>query len=198
VPPGANAADLYRQALNSNHNDPRATAGIEKVIDKLLSGAEAQLASRHLKEAQRLTDEARALKPDHLRVAFLTAQIAKERERFLSAQMRQAAADSRTGQANVLPSEIVDAASLELADYQAPAFPPAARERGLNGWVDVQFLVDVDGRVSDAIITGAEPAGIFEQAAVDALKQWRYKPLQRDGHAVDQRARLRMKFALDK
>jgi protein TonB len=52
--------------------------------------------------------------------------------------------------------------------------------------------------VSDVIITGAEPVGIFEQAAVDAVKKWRYKPAQRDGHAVDQRARLRMKFALDK
>jgi protein TonB len=45
---------------------------------------------------------------------------------------------------------------------------------------------------------GAEPVGLFEQAAVDAVKKWRYKPVERDGHAVDQRARLRMKFALDK
>ena len=59
-------------------------------------------------------------------------------------------------------------------------------------------VVKSDGSVSDVIITGAEPVGLFEQAAVDAVRKWRYKPVQRDGHAVDQRARLRMKFALDK
>ena len=64
--------------------------------------------------------------------------------------------------------------------------------------VDVQLVVRPDGSVTDVIITGAEPAGVFEQAAVDAVKKWRYKPVERDGHAIDQRARLRMKFALDK
>jgi protein TonB len=95
-------------------------------------------------------------------------------------------------------AEIVPAGSLVLAKYVPPTFPNAARERGMSGWVDVQFLVKPDGLVSDVIITGAEPVGLFEQAAVDAVKKWRYKPVERDGHAVDQRARLRMKFALDK
>jgi protein TonB len=85
-----------------------------------------------------------------------------------------------------------------LAKYVPPTFPITARERGSSGWVDVQFVVTPNGSVSDVIITGAEPVGLFEQAAVDAVKKWRYKPVERDGHAVDQRARLRMKFALDK
>jgi TonB family protein len=95
-------------------------------------------------------------------------------------------------------SEIVSAGTLELAKYVPPVFPESARQRGLSGWVDVQLVVRPDGSVSDVIITGAEPVGLFEQAAVDAVRKWRYKPVERDGHAVDQRARLRMKFALDK
>jgi TonB family protein len=95
-------------------------------------------------------------------------------------------------------TEVVSAANLELAKYVAPSFPTSARQRGLSGWVDVQLLVTSDGSVSDVIITGAEPVGVFEQAAVDAVRKWRYKPVERDGHAIDQRARLRMKFALDK
>ena len=83
--------------------------------------------------------------------------------------------------------------SLELVKYVPPTFPDTARKQGLSGWVDVQIAVKPDGSVSDVIITGAEPAGVFEQAAVDAVKKWRYKPVERDGHA-----RLRMKFALDK
>jgi protein TonB len=95
-------------------------------------------------------------------------------------------------------AEVVNAGSLELARYSPPVFPISARERGLSGWVDVQFLVGSDGGVSDVIIVGAEPVGFFEQAAVDAVRKWRYKPMERDGHAVHQRARLRMKFALEK
>ena len=95
-------------------------------------------------------------------------------------------------------TEVVPAGNLELAKYVPPVFPVAARQRGLSGWVDVQLVVKPDGSVSDVIIMGAEPVGVFEQAAVDAVRKWRYKPVERDGHAIDQRARLRMKFALDK
>ena len=267
APAGANAADLYKQAFHRDSSDPRAAAGIEKVIDKLLSAAEAQLAAQHLEEAQKLTEQARAVKPDHVRVAFLAAQIGKERERSVLTHARQAAsggnleeavavpngaapedkpstlaaeapqepeqkklddrvnvdvaADSSVSQAhdagndeastNAVESdmtaalddtkrsaEVVNAGNLVLAHYAPPTFPVTARERGVSGWVDVQFVVKSDGLVSDVIITGAEPVGIFEQAAVDAVKKWRYNPAQRDGHAIDQRARLRMKFALDK
>src|SRR5205814_7436716 len=55
APPGENAAELYKQALARNGSDPRAAAGMEKVIGKLLSAAEAQLAAQHLDEAQKLT-----------------------------------------------------------------------------------------------------------------------------------------------
>lgn len=348
TPAGENAAELYKQALHRNGSDPRAAAGIERVIDKLLSAAEAQLAARNLDEAQRLTEQARAIKPDHVRVAFLAARIGKERERSVSSQARRAASsgnieqaiavldgaaqdgkhstlvaearaaleqkqldervddltreaqrvqttaeadamarlvllfNQRLTQGRVLepptdsakfylhqlvqadathPStvlarqalagraldearaavlrrdltgarrwltearaagsdegsvdaveqdmtaaqdntqraaEIVSAGSLELAHYVPPTFPASALARGLSGWVDLQFVVRSDGSVSDVLITGAEPVGIFEQAAVDAVRKWRYEPAQRDGHTVDQRARLRMKFALDK
>ena len=105
---------------------------------------------------------------------------------------------TRAGEHRRHATEVVSAANLELAKYVPPVFPTAARQRGLSGWVDVQLLVKADGSVSDVIITGAEPVGVFEQAAVDAVRKWRYKPVERDGHAIDQRARLRMKFALDK
>src|SRR5262249_42662212 len=99
TPPEENAADLYKQALLRNANDPRAGGGLEKVIDKLLSSAEQELLAQHVDEAQKFTDEARAIKPDHVRVAFLTAQIAKERERTILMQARQAAASGNTEQA---------------------------------------------------------------------------------------------------
>jgi protein TonB len=62
--------------------------------------------------------------------------------------------------------------------------------------VDLQFLVGTDGSVSDAAVVGAQPAGIFEQAAIEAVQHWRYQPVMHDGHAINQRARVRVRFAV--
>ena len=430
-PAEENAADLYRQALRRNANDPRAGEGLEKIIDKLLSGAEEQLLAQHVDEAQNLTDAARAIKPDHVRVAFLTAQIGKERERAVLMQARQAAASGnleqaiavldgasrQTGRSSLVAearreleqkkfdgrvteylrkstdkmrrgellepaqdnarfyiesaraiapndtevkqavrqlgdrlvtearkaltagnadqadrwiqaaaetgvsrddinsltreqqrvrtaakadamarltllfnqritqgrvddpsgdsakfylaqlvqsdathpstvlarqtfatrsldeargavrkqdyvsarrwiteahdagaddasiadlnrdissaqdpakraSEIVSAGLLQRTRYVAPDFPTNARTRGLSGWVDVQFTVRSDGTPTDVSIVGAEPVGVFEQAATDAVKKWHYRPVVRDGQTVDQLARVRVRFSL--
>lgn len=431
APPGANAADLYRKAQQHNPKDPRGANGLEKVIDRLLSGAEAQLLAQHLDEAQRLTDLARAIKPDHVRVAFLLAQIGKERERAVLAQARQAASSGnieqalsvldgagRDGQHSPLVSEarqelqhkeldarvqdfvhrandrmrdgallqpaqdnaqfyiesaralapndaevkqaqrqflerlvsearkaltagnadqgeqwtqaaadagvnqddiaalrqeaqkvrataktdalarlallvnqrlsqgkvlepaddsakfylaqleqadptfpsaqaarqafaartldeannathredysgaqrwlteahdagvdqasinavnteiraaqeaarrateFVPAAELELTHYVAPEFPLSARTRAVSGWVDVQFIVKMDGSVDDIAVVRAEPVGLFEESATEAVHKWRYRPILRDGKPINQRARVRVRFAL--
>lgn len=440
APPGANAADWYRQAMQRNPHDPRGTRGLDKVIDLLLSGAEGQLLAQHLDEAQRLTDQARALKPEHVRVAFLLAQIGKERERAVLAQARQAASSGNIEQAlavldganhtvqqsslvdearqelqqkqldtrvhdfvmranermrdgqlveplqdnarfyiesaralapndveveqtqhqflerlvaearkalatdnadqaehwieaaadagvapNVIaqlsqesqhvretakadalahlamlfnqsltqgrlldppsdsakyflaqleqsdpthpttlrahqafaqraldeaksaahhqnytaaerwvveahdagadpanlsavdneikaiqaaaasaaaaaaanqPAEVVSAASLEIVKYVAPEFPLAARQKSQSGWVDVEFTVIHDGSVSDVAVVGADPADVFETSATDAVRKWKYQPVMRDGKPTNQRARVRLRFAL--
>jgi outer membrane biosynthesis protein TonB len=38
--------------------------------------------------------------------------------------------------------------------------------------------------------------GIFEQAALDAVRHWRYQPVLHDGAAGTQRARVRVRFAV--
>src|SRR5262249_19261453 len=98
-PPEANATELYRQAQRRHPDDPRPAAGLEKVIDKLLSAAETQLNAQHLDEAQKLTDQARAIKSDHVRVAFVAAQIGKERERAVLNQARHAASTGNVQEA---------------------------------------------------------------------------------------------------
>jgi protein TonB len=92
--------------------------------------------------------------------------------------------------------DFVAASTLQIARSSPPVFPVTARERGISGWVDLQFVVNTDGSVSDVFVTGAKPAGYFEQAAVDAVRNWRYKPILREGQAVRRRTRLHLRFAL--
>jgi TonB family protein len=57
--------------------------------------------------------------------------------------------------------------------------------------------VKTDGSVSDLAVVGAEPAGVFEQPATEAVRKWRYRPIVRDGKPINQRARVRVRFALE-
>ncbi len=90
----------------------------------------------------------------------------------------------------------VSATTLTRTRYVPPQFPTSAREKGMEGWVDVQFLVNADGTVSEAAIVGAQPVGIFEQSALEAVRRWRYQPVLHDGAPVTQRARVRVRFAV--
>jgi len=432
APPGASAADLYREALRRNARDPRAAKGLEQTIDRLVSDAEGALQERHLQDAQQLADSAHAIGPEHPRVAFLLAQIGAQRERLVLDKAQHAAATGnvagalaalddatrggrhstvveqarqqlaqqqvdervaeavRRGREALLHGQLIEppaesarffiesaralapgaplvqqatqeliarlqaeagkalsagnpdqadswtsaaaaagaqradvaalraeaqrlrasgktdslarlalsfnerlaagritdpaadsakfylaqllqadpdhpttqlartafdtrvldeargalraqdyvlarrwlteahaagadaasigavetaigaaqdqaqrasyvsASSMTRTHYVEPQFPLDARRRGIDGWVDLQFVVNTDGSVGELTIVGAQPVGIFEQAALDAVRHWHYQPVMRDGQAVTQRARVRLRFAMQR
>ncbi len=65
----------------------------------MLTAAEQALLQDKIDDAARFVETARSLNPEHVRVAFLTAQIGKERERALLTQARMAAARGNVDQA---------------------------------------------------------------------------------------------------
>jgi TonB family protein len=75
-----------------------------------------------------------------------------------------------------------------------PEFPELARENDLAGYVDLEFTVHPDGTVTDVTVLKAKPVGVFETAAVAAVAQWRYQPIERAGLPVTEHARLRLNF----
>jgi TonB family protein len=56
----------------------------------------------------------------------------------------------------------------------APEYPAGARARGLEGYVVVGFKVSPQGYVEDPTVIDAQPARIFDQAALAAIRRWRY------------------------
>jgi protein TonB len=62
--------------------------------------------------------------------------------------------------------------------------------------VDLAFDVEPDGSVAHIAVLGSDPKEIFDAAAVAAVRRWRYQPAERDGHPIEQRAQLRIRFAL--
>jgi protein TonB len=66
----------------------------------------------------------------------------------------------------------------------APIYPRRALSRGIEGYVIVEFTVTPQGTVVSPEVVEAEPEGIFERAAMDAAKKFKYKPRMVDGKAV--------------
>jgi periplasmic protein TonB len=92
--------------------------------------------------------------------------------------------------------DVVSASTLERLTYVEPEYPLLAREQGTSGWVDLAFNVQLDGSVNDVAVLASDPKNMFEHDAIAAVRKWRYRPAQRDGGPVVQRARLRIRFTV--
>jgi protein TonB len=58
-------------------------------------------------------------------------------------------------------------------------YPPMAH--GIAGWVRVECMVSPEGRCENVRAVASEPAGVFDQAAIDAMKYVRFKPCKACG-----------------
>lgn len=67
----------------------------------------------------------------------------------------------------------------------APVYPRRALQRGIEGFVIVEFTVNKQGAVRDPIVVEASPEGIFEQAAIDAALKFKYKPRVVNGEPTE-------------
>lgn len=57
---------------------------------------------------------------------------------------------------------------------RAPSYPRAARLSGQEGSVILAFSIDRSGRAFEIDVVSATAPGVFERAAVDALRRWRF------------------------
>ena len=66
-----------------------------------------------------------------------------------------------------------------------PQYPRRAAERGIEGCVVVEYTVTTMGTVRDPEVIAANPSGIFNSSAKRAALKYKYKPMIRDGVAVE-------------
>lgn len=78
-----------------------------------------------------------------------------------------------------------------------PVYPFVARQKELTGIVVVKFLVAEDGRVTQASVVEANPAQVFEQAALEAVRKWRFEAAQLDGETVATWMTVPIRFKMD-
>ncbi len=88
----------------------------------------------------------------------------------------------------------IPASSMKVVTYVAPAYPSRALDRGLQGWVDLEFTVGADGKTRDITVANASNDSLFRREAMDAVKQWQFEPRVFMNRAIDQRCFTRIRF----
>jgi protein TonB len=83
----------------------------------------------------------------------------------------------------------------QLLHMVPPSYPLAAKRINLQGEVTVRASVDAAGKVVDARVVSG-PA-LLQQAAVDAVRHWKYEPATLDGKPVPMQMVVKVKFRLN-
>lgn len=75
-----------------------------------------------------------------------------------------------------------------------PAYPPLARSARIQGQVVLQAVIGKDGTIQNLRAISGHP--MLTPAAIDAVKQWRYKPYFLNGEPVEVDTQITVNFTL--
>jgi protein TonB len=96
--------------------------------------------------------------------------------------------------APVAPPVGGDVKQAKLISAVPPVYPALAKNQRVSGNVLVDALIDANGRVTTMKIVSGPT--LLHQAAMDALKQWKYQPATLDGKPVPMHLTVTIQFRL--
>lgn len=85
---------------------------------------------------------------------------------------------------------------LVVVSQDYPSYPEEGRKKMLEDQVIVRYVIGKNGRVIDVQIIDHARDPIFDAAAVEAIKRWRFRPMIKDGKAVEVVHELAVNFEL--
>jgi len=90
-----------------------------------------------------------------------------------------------------VPAQVAEA---NLVYDVTPKYPPEAGRARIEGTVVLMAVIGKDGTVRDVRVENGLP--LLAQAAIDAVKQWRYKPYLLNGEPVEVDSHITINFTL--
>jgi protein TonB len=76
-----------------------------------------------------------------------------------------------------------------------PQYPAIARQIRLQGTVVLQAFVSAEGRIERPTVVSGP--GVLARAAMDAVKQWQYRPYYLNGTPIEVETEITVKFVLN-
>jgi TonB family protein len=84
--------------------------------------------------------------------------------------------------------------SAQIITKVAPVYPPLARQARIQGTVVLKVQISKSGDVESLQLVSGHP--MLAPAAIEAVKQWKYKPFLLNGEAVEVETSVTVNFAL--
>jgi protein TonB len=85
----------------------------------------------------------------------------------------------------------------DLVKRVEPNYPPAAERMRVEGVVELQALVGVDGSVEQIRVLEVSRPGVgFERATEEAVREWQYRPATKNGVKVRMWVTIRVPFTM--
>lgn len=221
-PPGANAREALLEARKLDPNDPAIALATSQLTTALIDAARKAGASGDTAQARELLAGARKLGAPEATLATIErswTDAARSREAAANRQTPAPPAASvgepkpapgepaTTTAANSVPAaptatqpsasapdQWLQAINLPRTREVAPDYPTQAFINGIEGWVDVDFTISAAGVPENLRVRDSSPRRVFDRAALDSVRQWRFVPVLDNGVAVARRATLRVRF----
>lgn len=178
TPQGESARDLVREMLATAPEHDLTLAARELLVTEMLDRSANSIEAMDTAAARTWIDSAAELDAEPLQLARAEARLS-DHLRALEAQ------------------KLVPASELSRVHYRAPEYPQMALNRGIEGWVEIGFVVATDGSTTEVTVLDASHELYFDDAAAAAVAEWRYEPVQFMGEAIPRRSFTRLEFVLE-
>lgn len=178
APANESARDHLRKMIELAPEREETAAARTGLFAQLMRRAEVAVDGMDSAAAETWLREASALEVDSERVESV-------RERLVSRLVEVEAAQP------------IPVSELIVESYSPPRYPRRAVERGIEGWVDLEFTVAQSGGTEDIMVLDASHDRYFRDEAVAAVEDWRFEAREIRGRTVDQRVFTRLSFKLE-
>jgi TonB family protein len=157
-----------------------------EVSGRLYRRAETFIANNDLAKARKIITAMKTLNVDQGGIRQLNRLL----DQIGKPPPANAASDSQSGQANLEQSNLVMGAKNLITEAKVlnrvdPQYPREARDRGIEGWVRLNFLIDETGQLQNLSVVGEDPAGVFTDVSIAAVRQWEFQPAHDQVTRVD-------------
>jgi len=201
-PAKGNAYSLVSEALKANkisksNSEPR----VKSLSASLLAKANDAFAAENEEETSKYSALVKRLNVDRKGLNELTTKIkAKQAEKAAALAAESDAAEAAAAaveEAKPEPPKIIPA---KIISREAPRYPSRALKNNVEGWVQVRFFIDTDGKPVDVNVVQSEPSQTFDDAAVKSVKKWRFSPARNQATGLPVRSTsisTKVQFRLD-
>lgn len=95
----------------------------------------------------------------------------------------------------VMTDETVDQRP-EAVSQRPMTYPADAKTDGVEGYVTLSLLIGESGEIQDVRVLESTPSGVFDEVAVEGIRQWEFTPATYQGEPVTVWARQTIRFNL--